>query len=118
MIVQLNITDDTVGFVFENFLNKYDTDEIKEAVLSKLKKFKKINLYLEEDEVDEIKMSAFIDQVIFDLKHADRFDKIAIVSNRKWIHGVTKIKDFLVSSNVKAFDLTERVEALCWIMRC
>lgn len=115
MIVELNIAEDTVGFVFENFLNQQDVDDVKEKILKTLETYDNINLYLEEDEVDDIKMTAFMDQVFFDLKHSPNFRKVAIVSNRKWIQGVAIAKDILSQANVEAFCLDERVDAVCWI---
>lgn len=117
MIIELNIADDTLGFVFENELEQSDVNEIKDAIQSKLTKYKKVSLYLEEDNVDEIKINAFIDHVFFDLSHADRIRKIAIVSNRKWIRAAAKIKDILMSSDVESFELKDRVDALCWVMK-
>lgn len=118
MVVELNITEDTAGFVLENVLHQDDTDAIKTAILAKFEKYKTINLYLEEDEVDDIKLSAFIKHALFDIQHGNRFHKIAIVSNRRWIRGVSKVKDLLLSAEVRAYDQAERVKALCWIMKC
>lgn len=117
MVVELNIADDTVGFVFENAITHDDVNEIQRKMKSTMAAYDNINLYLEEDEVDDIKMSAFMDQVIFDMKHSTNIRKIAIVSDRKWIKAVTLIKDTLVQANVEAFTLKERVDAICWIMK-
>lgn len=118
MVVELNITNDTIGFVFENAMLQDDINEVKSRIAAKLKNLKKINLYIEEDEVDDIKMGAFMSKVFYDIKHEEHIKKIAVVSNRKWIRGVAKIKDILIKTDVQAFELTERVDALCWVMSC
>lgn len=117
MIVELNIADDTLGFVYENLLEQTGVDEIKKAIEKKLEVHQRINIYLEEDDVDEIELRAFLDHVVFDIIHADRIRKVAIVSNRKWIRGMAKIKDLIVPTEVKAFASKDRVDALCWVVK-
>jgi len=116
MIVELNIAEDTIGIVFENAIDQGDVDTIQSEILSKLKKYKLVNLFLEEDEVEDVELSAFFDQLFFDIKHADRINKVAIVSDRTWVRGLAKLKDLLVTSDVKTFSLKRRVDAICWIM--
>ncbi|RMB62914.1 STAS/SEC14 domain-containing protein [Dokdonia sinensis] len=117
MIVELNIAGDTVGFVFENAITQGDVKAIQRKIKETLSSNANINLYLEEDEVDDIKMGAFMNQVFFDVKHSANIRKIAIVSDRKWIQAITIAKDILVQANVEAFTLKERVDAICWIMK-
>lgn len=117
MFVELNITDDTMGFVFENAMLQIDVNEVKSRIAVKLKEHKKINLYIEEDQVDEIEMGAFFSKVFYDMQHADQIKKIAVVSNRKWVRGIAKIKGILIKTDVAAFELTDRVDALCWVMK-
>ena len=116
MVIELNIADDAVAFVFENAIRQVDVNEVKRRILDKLSERKNVSLYLEEDDVDEIKLRAFFDQVFFDIKHSDRIDKVAIVTDRTWIQTLSRIKDRLISSDVRVYDLKERVDAVCWIM--
>lgn len=118
MVVELNITEDTMGFVFENIISQAGVDEMKSRIASKLKGHKIINLYIEEDQVNEIKLGAFFDQVFFDISYQDRIKKLAVVSDRRWVRGISKLKDLLINTEVRAFELTERVEAICWVMKC
>lgn len=117
MIIELNIADDTLGFVYENKLAQDGVNQVKAAIEKKLESYDKINIYLEEDDVDEIAIGAFLDHTFFDISYAKRIDKLAIVSNRSWIRKVADLKDLLMTTDVKAFSSKKRVDALCWVMK-
>ncbi|WP_339849766.1 STAS/SEC14 domain-containing protein [Dokdonia sp. Asnod1-B02] len=117
MIIELNIADDTLGFVYENKIAQDGVNQVKAAIEKKLESHDKINIYLEEDDVDEIEIRAFIDHTFFDISYAKRINRLVIVSNRSWIRRVVRLKDLLMTSDVKAFSSKKRVDALCWVMK-
>lgn len=117
MILKLNIADDTLGFSFEKKIDQKGVDELKSTIEDRLKHHKKINLYIEEDDVDEIEMGAIFEHVLYEMSHSNRIRKVAIVSDRKWIRGIAKLKDLLIETDVQAFESKDRVDALCWVTK-
>jgi len=117
MIIELNIADDTLGFVYEKKLSQDCVNQVKDAIEKKLKTHKMINIYLDDDDVDEIKIAAFLDQTFFDITYTKRIYRLAIVSNKPWVRRVTNLKSLLMTSKVKTFTANNRVDALCWVIK-
>lgn len=55
------------------------------------------------------------DDAKFGIHHMNDFDKIAIVSSKKWIEWASKIGSHLMKGQLKPFDGSQLQEALVWI---
>ncbi|TVZ52134.1 SpoIIAA-like protein [Dokdonia sp. Hel_I_53] len=117
MVVTLNISERVIGFVFEKKLDQEGVDEIKESILEKLEKYESINLYLEEDDTEDVNLKALMEEMLFNINHSNRFERVAVVTDRDWIRNLSTFKGVLMDSELKTFTLGERVDALSWIIQ-
>ncbi|MFC7356685.1 STAS/SEC14 domain-containing protein [Jejudonia soesokkakensis] len=106
---------DTVGFLIDGNVNEKAINKLQIEILEKLKSFDKINLYLEDSNIESFTLPAIVNQLMFKLEHGDRFRKIAIVTDRKWIHMCGSIENIFLSGTLKNFDISERLKAMNWI---
>jgi hypothetical protein len=71
-------------------------------------------LYLDEN-FEGWELGAMWDDAKFGMQHMNDFEKIAIVSSKKWIEWASKIGSHLMKGQLKPFDGTQLQEALAWI---
>ncbi len=117
MVVTLNISERVVGFVFEKKLDQDGVDQIKESILDKLEKHESISLYIEEDNTEDVNLKALIEEMLFNINHSNRFERVAVVTDRDWIRHLSSLKGVLMDSDLKTFTLEERIDALSWIIQ-
>ncbi|WP_203296147.1 SpoIIAA family protein [Luteirhabdus pelagi] len=115
MLSTFSFSDDTVGFLFEGDFNKKTVGKLISQIESKFDFYDKINLYLEDVNIDSFNLAAVWEEITFKLKHEERFNKIALVTNRKWIKACSMLCQTISSANMKTFSSEERLDALTWI---
>jgi hypothetical protein len=71
-------------------------------------------VYLD-DNFDGWEIGAMWDDAKFGIQHRNDFDKIALVSSKKWIEWATKIGAHFMKGQMKTFDGSQLQEALAWI---
>ncbi|MDC7994322.1 STAS/SEC14 domain-containing protein [Altibacter sp. HG106] len=115
MISSFSFSDNTVGFLIEGKFTSEQGDKLQRLIVNKLETFPKINLYLEDAYIDGFSLQAVFDNVLFKFNHAKSFHKIALVTNRNWIHLCGKIDDFIMEGEVRSFPTEQRLKAMSWI---
>lgn len=115
MISSFSFSDNTVGYIFSGDVNQNTIDKMIDQIKEKWKRYDQINLYLEDDNVDQFTLGAIVKEFQFKLSNAEKFNKIALVTNRKWIKASTALKNMLVSTEMRSFDTENRLEALAWV---
>lgn len=96
-------------------LMEADYDKLLLLLTEKLKQYEKIRWYLEMEDFDGWKLKAFWEDVKFDAKHANDFDKVAMVGEKKWEKWMTDLMKLFSSAEVKYFDASQKEEAVKWI---
>ncbi|MBE14892.1 MAG: STAS/SEC14 domain-containing protein [Dokdonia sp.] len=115
MISSFSFSDNTVGYILSGEVNQKTIDRMIKQIEDKWERFDQINLYLEDDNVEEFTLGAIVKEFQFKLSNAEKFEKIALVTNRKWIKACSALKNMLVSAEMRAFDTENRLEALSWV---
>ena len=115
MLSDFSFSDTTVGFLIEGNFNSETVDTFIEKIKAKLEQFDKINLYIEDTGIETFSLPAVVKEVMFKIKHADHFNKVAVVSDRKWIHSCGEIVSLFTNSNTQNFTSEERMKAIAWI---
>jgi hypothetical protein len=59
--------------------------------------------------------SALWDDIKFDAKHFSDIDRLAMVGDRKWEHGMSKFCQPFTSAKIRYFDRAELAEARRWL---
>ncbi len=115
MLSGFSFSDDTVGFLIEGDFNTELSLELHARILQKLKLYDKINLYLEDSNIEKFTLDAVIDEIMFKVKNAERFNKIAVVTDRRWIKLCAALEGMFTSINFRSFSTEDRLDAIAWI---
>lgn len=97
----------------------YDAQRIEalmSEIIEKMDRFGTISLYLEDQNVEKFTLGAIFKEVLFKIDNKERLKKIALVSDRKWIHTCATLENQFLPIVVKSFEVDNRVEAMDWIM--
>lgn len=115
MLSSFSFSDKTVGFLLEGDYTTELADELHEQILKKSSKYEKINLYLEDSGVESFSLNTIATEISFKLKNQSIFNKVALVSNRKWIHLCGAIENVFLDVEIKSFSTEDRLKAISWI---
>lgn len=97
------ITDEEFDRVIERFEEKFDEHE-------------KVRLYAEMENFGGMEVKAFFKDLKFGLTNFSKFEREAVVTDKKWAQQFATISDPLVPTvDVKAFSYADREEAKAWI---
>lgn len=96
------------------------TQDYEEVLIPKMEAVLKNNdkarfLYYVSDDLEGIEPGAMWDDAKFAGEHRDRFDKIAIVTDSKWMQWSTKVASWFMQGEVKSFPGNQLDEAWNWI---
>lgn len=94
---------------------KEDMEKLLPILKDKIQKFGKARWYYEMKDFNGWKPDAFWEDVMFDLKHANDFEKVAMVGEKKWQEWMTQIMKPFTSAEIKYFDLEDKQAAKDWI---
>ncbi len=115
MLLNFSFTNDAVGYIIDG---DYDVEAIKlleEELLKKFQKFDHVSLYLEDSGIESFSLSSIINTMIFPFKHRGKFRKVALVTDRKWIHMLASLNDVFMKAEVRNFRIEDRQQAIDWI---
>ncbi len=115
MISSFSFSENTVGFLIEGKFNSKQGDKLQQLITDKLQTFPKINLYLEDANIESFSLQAVFENVLFKYNHAKNFHKVALVTNRNWIHLCGKVDALILHGEVRSFPSEERLKAMSWI---
>lgn len=115
MISSFSFSDNTVGYILSGVVNELTINRIIVQIEEKWERFDSINLYLEDDNIEDFTLGAIFKEIQFKLGNAKKFDKIAVVTNRKWIKACSALENLFVSTEMRAFETEERIRALSWV---
>jgi hypothetical protein len=109
MLSSFSFSEDTVGFLIEGNFDENLVDNLHQKILEKLNTYNTINLYLEDSNIESFSINAVMTE------YNSKINKIALVSNRKWIHLCAKIENTFLQTNIKSFSSEDRINAITWI---
>jgi len=115
MVSTFKFADHVVGVLIESNLNEELLHKMQAIILEGLKENKKINLFIEIRTGITVSLAAFIKDIVFTLKHADKFQKIALVTDLIWFQKVMSVKDFVMNAEIRSFSNKNRMQAITWI---
>ncbi len=110
-------TDNILAFTAHDRVTGDDYESVLiPAVEAKLKEHRKIRLlYHLDDDFSGFEAQALWDDAKVGLQHLTAWEKIAVVSENKWMRGATKVFGFLMPCPVKVFDGDRLSEATAWL---
>lgn len=115
MISTFEFSDNIIGILIKNDLDVISIEEVHEAILERLKDHEKISLYVEIEAGVHFSAQAFIKDLVFKYKNAEKYRRIAVVTDLNWFQNMMEIKDLLMDAKVESFKIENRLKAINWI---
>jgi hypothetical protein len=115
MLSTFSLTDSTIGFIIDDRYDEASVRKIQSEVVEKLEVFEKLNLYLEDTPNAEISLKAIIKSLPFKLKNGNRFNRVAIVTDRKWLQLIGNLEKLFFNAEIRVFTSHQRLVAIQWI---
>lgn len=115
MLLNFSFSDNAIGYIVEGKMDYAAITELKSAILKKFEEHDTINLYLEDNNIERFTLDAVFIASIFPRQHANRLDKIAMVTNRKWIHAIANFNKAVIGKDMRNFTVDQRLDAISWI---
>lgn len=95
-------------------VTKDDMKEFERAFHEKKTPGQEMNLLMVVNDMD-MTMKTLKEDFMFDKEHMDEFNKVAVVSDKKWVEMGSKLENLMPGMEVKHFDKDHRADAVTWI---
>lgn len=115
MLEDYSFADYILGYVIDGTMDHAQITKLRNLILAKLETHDRVSLYLEDRNITKFTLSAAVIGALFPIEYAHRIDRIALVTNRKWIHFLAVIDNSFVKSEIRHFVRADRVNAVKWI---
>ena len=115
MLFDFSLSDNSIGYIVEGTMDYKAVQELKGAILEKFKKHDSINLFLEDNNIERFSLDAVFIAGIFPMQHKNQLNKVAMVTNRKWIHAIANFNKAVIGKDLRNFTIDRRMEAMNWI---
>ncbi|WP_207493274.1 STAS/SEC14 domain-containing protein [Aridibaculum aurantiacum] len=106
-----NIIYTTVSGTLDNAAVDQQFDVINRA----LEKHEKLRWYYEMNDFEGWNITSFFKDSLESMKRTAKFDKIAMVGDKKWQNLMAQVSKALTPAEVRFFDLDQKDEAKRWI---
>jgi len=115
MILDYDLADNTIAYVFDGPMDASTIEALRGQIERKLEIHARINVYLEDRGVEYFTLYSVIVGIIFPLQHYKRFNRVAMVTDRSWIHLLSTINNQFISGDIRNYTSEKRVEAMQWV---
>ena len=115
MLSTFTLADNIIGFIIDGPYDEYAADKIQQEVNRKLEVYEKVNFYLEDNIKSDISLKAVMKTLAFKMKTTNKFQKVAVVTDRKWIQIIAYIEKVFLNAEIRIFPTQQRMEAIQWI---
>lgn len=115
MVTSFEFCPHVVGMIIDSDLDESATERLNQKISEKLGEYQKINLFVELKKDKTISFAGMMKSLIFKLKNASHFSKIAFVGEVSWFKNLMEINDLLLDTEIKTFSNEERLQAITWI---
>lgn len=99
----------------EDNLAETDIQKIHPLIHNIINRGEDVRWYFEMENFSGWKFNAFWEDLKMDLSHADDYEKIAMVGDKKWQDWVTQFMKPFTNAEIKYFDIEKKEEARNWI---
>ena len=115
VFLNFSFANDAIGYIIEGPMDAKAINTLKAEILKKFEDHQQISLYLEDAGINGFSFDSVIIATLFPHEHKDRFRKVAMVTDRKWIHMLSSVNSFLLGGNFRNFTTENRLNAIAWI---
>ena len=115
----VRIEREKAGNIIKTFvsdqLSREDYFKILPALQHTVNEWDQVRWYFEMRDFSGWEPEAALEELRFDIDHANQMSKIAMVGSKKWRDWLTRAMSLFPLAEVRYFDLMEREEAILWI---
>lgn len=116
MIKPINFSQENIiGFRMAGKITEAEIKEWSSLLDQKSEKPRKMRVYVEADDIDDVSLSAVMADLKFDLTHLGDFEKAAFVSDETWAKLSTVAAKLVPNIEAKHFSMSEKDKARQWI---
>tara|TARA_R100000935_G_scaffold42859_1_gene64874 strand:+ start:620 stop:982 length:363 start_codon:yes stop_codon:yes gene_type:complete len=115
MVSSFQLANHVVGVMIDQDITDEYLEEIHTILLDKIKEFGRINFYCEILNGHDIPFKLLMEELKFKYDNSDSIHRVAVVTDLTWLKSVMNITGFVLSSDIKTYDLNERLEAISWV---
>lgn len=113
--IEMDATN-VVGIRVNGKIEDQEFDAVIALLEKKMQHNARVRIYIEMESFKGFSPKTFFKDLKFGLKNWDRFDKEAVVTEKKWVQKFADIGGKIFSDiEVKAFSLDEKEQAKAWI---
>lgn len=106
-----------LSFIMAGKLTKADYEAVVPTLEEKVKRWGKVNVYLEIGDLDAATLPALWEELKLDVKHFADFKRAAVVSNNSLLLKATAtVTNTVTPAEVKHFSMEQKAEALRWAL--
>lgn len=114
-LIDLN-SPKAVGLRLTGRVEEADMARIIKAIEEKLAHTEQVAVYVELDSFTGISFEALVEDIRFALPNFRKFNKKAVVSDKRWVEKLTRVADkFLPSHELRHFAPDQKEEARAWV---
>ena len=115
MLSSFSLADNIIGFIIDGPYTEDSIDKVQNEILDRLEVFSSVSFYIEDTSNAEISLKAVLKSIPFKVKTGNRFDKVAVVTDRKWLQLFSSIERLFVNAEIRLYSTQQRLEAIQWI---
>lgn len=107
--------DHVVGINVDGKITGQEFDALTALMEKKMQDHEKVSLYIELTFFEGFSAEAFFKDLKFAIGNFDRFEKEALITDKKWLQKGSNLGDVLTKVDVKAFPFDEKETAKRWV---
>jgi hypothetical protein len=115
MLSTFSLADNIIGFIVDGPYDEYAVEKIQSEVNEKLEVYEKVSLYIEDTVNADISLKAILKSLPFKIKTGNRFERVAVVTDRKWLQVISNLEKLFFNAELRLFSSHQRLEAIQWI---
>jgi len=109
------LEDNIVSFKIHHSISRDDITKAVSLMENKLENFEKVKMLTVIKDTVSYTPEAFISDFKATIKHFDDFEKVAVVSDKRWLEKLTGMTDFFLKADVEYFEAKKLDQAKKWI---
>ncbi len=115
MLTSSSFTGNNIGYILDGVMDMKSLNKFWYEILEKLASHEKINLYVEDKNLDSFTLNIILIVTLFPLKYAHKFDKIVFVAPGRKHNALEKLKTMLKRVTIKNFEVKDKNIARKWL---
>ncbi|MCG9971943.1 STAS/SEC14 domain-containing protein [Christiangramia crocea] len=115
MAISFELAGHVVGIMVDRNITSEYLEEIHAVIEEKLKEHNYINLFCEIMPDNKVPLKLLLENIKFKFDHSNQIKKLAMVTDLAWVRRFMDIDNFFVSTEVRSFELKDRLEAIRWV---